>query len=47
MKSEIAILIWLTQGFQKCKDFEFSTIGLRAKAKNVWKSSALLCSAPY
>ncbi len=46
MKSEIAILIWLTQGFQKCKVFEFSTIGLRAKAKNVWKSSALLCSAP-
>ncbi len=47
MKSEIAILILLTQGFQKCKVFEFSTIGLRDKAKNVWKSSALLCSAPY
>ncbi len=47
MKSEIAILIWLTQGFQKCKVFEFSTIGLRAKAKNVWKYSALLCSTPY
>ncbi len=33
MKSEIAIFIRLTQGFQKCKVFEFSTIGLRAMAK--------------
>ncbi len=44
MKSEIAILIWLTQGFQKCKVFEFSTIGLRAKAK--MSENLVLCSVP-
>ncbi len=47
MKSEIAILIWLTQGFQKCKVLNFRLSVYELKAKNVWKSSALLCSAPY